>query len=168
MNRILKIIAIVMLVVTLAAVGAVVYGVMNFVPKVVQVQSSVIPAAQAQEQFDAALSQMDNGTFTGRLFGDVSGVNAADCSFVAYSVRLKNDGFFPAEWITLCAVPISDQTGCDVLQLESGGANVLSPGTQGDLACTVLTSMTAPQQPRAIQIECYVFGRRQVFSVDVQ
>jgi len=168
MRRGLNILAIVVLVITIAAAGAVLYGIKTLAPQVVSVTASVTPADQARDTFDAVIAQYGDGLFGGRVFGDVSALEAENCSFVTYAVRLKNNGFFPAEWISLDVTPLAGEAGGDVLQLENGGANVLYAGAQGDLAVTLLTTLNPPQQERTVEIVCYVFGRKQTVRVQAE
>lgn len=164
MRKGLNILAMIVLAATVAAAGAVLYGMKTLMPQVVSVTASSVVAAQAQDTLDAVRRQIDDGHFAGRVFGETDALDAQNLSFVTYTVRLKNNGFFPAEWISLDVTPLAG----DVLQLENGGANVLYAGAQGDIAVTLLTGLDPAQQPREIGIECYVFGRKQTASVSAQ
>ena len=168
MNRAIKTLAVVMLVITLAAAGAAVYGMLNLAPEVVGVVTTVTPAQQAQETFDSLRQAAAEGVFSGKVYGDVTGLEAEDCAFVTYTVRVKNAGFLPAEWIALEVQPVSYEGGQDVLVLDNGGANVLPAGAQGDIALTLMTTITQNQPPRAISLTCYSFGRKQTVAVDAQ
>lgn len=168
MNRILKALAIIMLVLTVAGAGAVLYGIRTLSPKVVSVVPVVTPAVKAQEMFDAIMGECADGLFAGKVYGETDGLSAEECSFVTYSVRLKNEGFFPAEWIALNVSALAMDAGRDVLVLDNGGANVLPAGETGDLAVTLLTTIAEPQPPRTVEITCYVFGRKQTVRVQAQ
>ena len=168
MNRAIKALAIVMLAVTLAAAGAVLYGALNLAPKVVEAVWAVMPAEQAQETFDSLKQAAAEGVLSGKVYGDVTRLDAADCAFVTYTVRVKNAGFLPAEWIALELQPVAYEGGQDMLVLDNGGANVLPAGSQGDIAVTLLTTITGEQPPRAINLTCYVFGRKQTVAVNVK
>lgn len=168
MSKFLKVLAIVMLVITIAGALAVLYGVNTLTPKVIQVTAQATPAASAQETFDAMMEQYAAGLLGGKAYGDVLGLSAEDCAFVTYTVRLQNKGFFPAEWIALQVQPTALGDKQDMLVLDNGGANVLPAGGQGDLAVTLLTTITEEQPPRLIEVSCYVFGRKQVVRVQAQ
>ena len=165
MNRLLKILAVLMLMVTVAGAAAVLYGVNTMRPQVVQAVSSVTPAADVQEVFDQTIEKAAQGIFAGKMYADPLTLDAQACSFVTYTVRLHNKGFFPAEWISLQVQPVSSENGQDVLVLDSGGANVLPAGAQGDLSVTLLTTVDGEQPQRTIEISCYVFGRKQTVYV---
>ena len=152
----MKALAIVVLIVTIAGAGAVLYGINTLEPVIVQAQVSATPAAQALEIFDGAMAQVQNGTFTGRVFARVEAPESADCMFLTYTVRLANKGFFPAEWVSLDITPAEG----DVLQLDNVQANVLASGSQGDIAATILHAGDASQAQRAFTVNCYVFGRK--------
>lgn len=156
MGKAMKALAIAALLITIAGAGAVLYAVNTWEPVIVQAVVTAIPAEQAKEIFDAAASQVKHETFTGRAFAGVSGLEAQDCTFLTYTVRLKNRGFFPAEWITLDVQPAEG----DVLQLDNVQANVLPSGTEGDIAATILHRGDASDTKRAFVVSAYVFGRK--------
>lgn len=156
MYKAMKILAIVVLIVTIAGAGAVLYGIKTFSPMVEQVFVTVTPAEQAQDIFDGVLAQVGSGTFTGRVFAQPGQLDSQKCTFVTYTVRLSNKGFFPAEWISLDVTPVQG----DVLQLDNVQANVLSGGSTGDIAATILHAGDTAQTQRSYTIHCYVLGQK--------
>jgi len=152
----MKVLAIVVLIVTIAGAGAVLYGINTLSPVVEQVSVLATPAVQAQDVFDSVTAQLAHETFTGRVFSGETGLSAQDCTFLTYTVRLANKGFFPAEWISLVMQPVEG----DILQLDNDQANVLASGTQGDIAATILHRGDAANTQRNYTIACYVFGRK--------
>lgn len=156
MDKGLKILAIVFLIVTVAASGVVAYGVYMRAPQVVQVVATLTPASQVEAVFDDTMQQIAEGSFAGKVYADTAALDAQSSTFVTYTVRLKNNGFLSAEWISLDVTPVAG----DILQLAGGGANVLNPGAAGDLDVTILTTQDAPQQLREIAVTCYVFGSK--------
>lgn len=171
MNRMMKVLAIAALVVTIAGAGAVLYGVNTLVPVVEHVSVVRTPAGQEADAFQAVKEQAALGTFSGRVFAGTDGVAQENAAFVTVSVRLRNRGFFPAEWISLSVSPREDAaTGAhDVLQLDNYGANVLAPGSRGDIAATVLTTLD-PGQDGSLTLEacCYVLGEKHTFRIAAQ
>lgn len=164
----LRITAIIVLAATLAGACVVLYGMKTMAPQVEQAWVTATPAVQAQEMFDAALAAAAQGTFDGRLYGDTAGLDAQNCTFLTYTVRLKNRGFFPAEWIALTVTPVHRENGRDVLALAQGGANVLTAGSRGDLSVTILTEGDASETQRTVEVSCYVFGKKTAFHIDIQ
>jgi len=162
MGRIMKVLAIVVLLVTVAGAGALLYAVNSLSPVVVQAGVVATPAWQAQDVFDAAAAQLANETFTGRVYSDTAGLDAGSCTFLTYTVRLHNKGFFPAEWVSMDIRPAAD--GSDICQLDNYSANVLGSGTQGDIAATVITRGDGANAQRAYTVTCYVLGRKIVFE----
>lgn len=156
MYKAMKALAIVVLIVTIIGAGAALYGIKTIAPVVEQVSVLATPAQQAQDIFDGVLAQVENETFTGRVFSGTQGISAQDCTFVTYTVRLANRGFFPAEWVSVQIVPAQG----DVLQLDNVQANVLASGSRGDIAATILHAGDAADTQRAYEITCYVFGRK--------
>lgn len=164
MGKIMKGLAIVVLLITIAGAGALLYAVNNLSPVVVQASVMATPAQQAQEIFDQTAAQLTSETFTGRVFGDTMGLDAKDCTFLTYSVRLENKGFFPVEWVSLDIHPQADETAQDVCQLDNYSANVLASRTQGDIAATVLTRGDGAKTQRTYTVNCYVLGEKITFD----
>lgn len=160
MYKAMKVLAIIALLVTIAGAGLVLYGINTMTPEIEVVNVTITPAAQAQEIFDAVLSQVRDGTFTGRLYGETDGLQTQKCTFVTYGVRLNNKGFFPAEWVSLVIQPEQRETGYDVLQLDNSGGNVLSARSRGDIAATVLVAGDASNTQRNFDVTCYVLGQQ--------
>lgn len=170
MNRVMKVLAVAVLLLTVIGAGMVLYAVEMMEPQVVSAQVLATPAAQAQEMFDSILDQLADGTFTGHVFADTASLTAENSTFMTYTVRLANRGFFPAEWIALSVSPRMDgETGaCDVLQLDDAGAYVLAAGAQGDISTTVLTNIDPEDTLGVLEVSCYVFGKKVTVPVHAQ
>ncbi len=164
MYKAMKALAIAVLIVTIIGAGAVLYGINTLAPVVEQTSVLVTPAAQAQDVFDSVMAQVSKGTFTGHMFGQPGTLDAESCTFLTYTVRLANKGFFPAEWVSLDITPVEG----DILQLDNVQANVLASGSRGDLNATILHVGDAGEMPRTYTIHCYVFGRKITLEGTVQ
>lgn len=162
MSRVLKGLALAALLITVLGAGAVLYGLTTFEPQAEVVSVTATPATDAQETFDALLEQLDLGTFAGTQFASAEGLEAEDCTFLTYVVRLRNRGFFPAEWLSLSVIPQQDETGMDMLQISDSGAYVLAQGSEGDMSATILRAGDAANQSRGLELTCYVFGQKVV------
>ena len=160
----MRILAIVVLLATIAGAGVVLYGLNTLTPKVVQTSVVVTPATSAADPFDSIISQLENGTFGGKICGDTADLRAEDCAFLTYTVRLQNKGFFPAEWISL---ELTDAAQDDVLILPDDSRHVLAAGSMGDIQMTVLNRTNQPDTARTLRVTCYVFGQKIVFDVRV-
>ena len=170
MNRVLRILAVAVLLATVAGACVCLYGVKMMTPQVEQITVTATPAAQVQETYDGVLAALDQEMFTGRVYTDTAGISAQDCTFLTYTVRLKNRGFFPAEWISLTVIPREEGAdgSRDILMLPADSARVLGAGAMGDLAATVLTVGGQGETRRVLEVSCYVFGRKVAFQVDAQ
>ena len=168
MSRVLKVLAIAALLVTIAGAGLVLYGINTFVPVVEMTSAAVTPAMQAQDIFDHTIRQLREKTFTGSVFAVADGLDAEACSFITYTVRLANKGFFPSEWIALEILPQADGESYDVLQLDNNGANVLGARSRGDLAATILRRGDVQHTQRTYRVTCYVLGRQITFEGTAQ
>lgn len=162
MSKVLKGLAIAALLVTVIGAGAVLYGINTLMPAVEQVSVAQVPAEEQLGVFDELIRQLEEETFAGALLTeDTSNLRAEDCTFVTYTVRFHNRGFFPAEWISLEVQP-SD--GTEILTLADNSAHVLPAGSQGDLSVTLLRR-NGEKTERKLRATCYVFGRKIVFDV---
>ena len=151
----MKILAILALVATIAGAGAVLYGINTLRPQIVQTAASEMRAQDAADTFAALVSQLENNTFGGKIFGGTGDLRAEECTFVTYTVRLKNRGFFPAEWISM-----------ELLEPAEGDVLALPAGSMGDMQLTVLRRTDAQTgAARMLRVTCYVFGRKIVFDV---
>lgn len=170
MNKAIRILAIIVLLATTAGAAAVLYGVNHLMPEVVQVHVTAMPAVQVEDTFHAIMAQVKNGTFMGRMLGDAGSITAEDAVFLTYTVRLKNSGFFPVEWIALTAPAREDiQAGTrDILQTDQYGANVLTAGSEGDIAATVLTTIDAANTYTVLEGSCHVLGEKKTFQITVE
>ena len=82
---------------------------------------------------------------------------------MTYTVRLKNRGFFPAEWISM---ELLEPAEGDVLALPDDSRHALPAGSMGDMQLTVLQRTGAQNgAARVLRVTCYVFGRKIVFDV---
>ena len=163
MGRCMKILAILALVATIAGAGAVLYGINTLRPQVVQTAASETRAQDAADTFAALVSQLENNTFGGKIFGGMGDLRAEECTFVTYTVRLKNRGFFPAEWISM---ELLEPAEGDVLALPDDSRHALPAGSMGDMQLTVLRRTDAQNgAARVLRVTCYVFGRKIVFDV---
>lgn len=162
----MKILAILALLVTIAGAAAVLYGVNTLTPQIVQAAANVTGAQDAAEAFENVVSQLENGTFGGKIFGETDNLRTEDCEFVTYTVRLQNKGFFPAEWISM---ELLEPQMDDVLALPDDSRHALAAGSTGDMQLTVLEKNAAQQTDtaRTLRITCYVFGRKIVFDAQV-
>ena len=159
----MKILAILALVATIAGSGAVLYGINTLRPQVVQTAASETRAQDAADTFAALVSQLENNTFGGKIFGGTGDLRAEECTFVTYTVRLKNRGFFPAEWISM---ELLEPAEGDVLALPDDSRHALPAGSMGDMQLTVLRRTDAQNgAARVLGVTCYVFGRKIVFDV---
>lgn len=170
MYKAMKALAIVVLVATIAGAGAVLYAIRTMAPVVEQITVTATPAGQAQDMFDTVMRQMDEGTFSGRVYAQADELDAKDCTFLTYHVRLKNRGFFPAEWVSLGFVPREDVQNLtrDYLQLDNFGANVLAAGSEGDISTTILTTIDPANTVARIEVTCHVFGQTMTLTHDVE
>lgn len=151
----MRIFAWILIAVTVIVLGVFGYGVYGLRVQPGEMTAVVTPASQAAEQFELLRTQLDEGAFTGRAFTQEALGNAEDYAFVTYTLRVKNVGFIPAEWITLLITP---GTG-DVLEMAPSNAQALGAMSEGDLKAVVLKKGDGNDNARAAQVTYYAFGR---------
>ena len=160
MAKAMKVLAIVVLLVTIAGAGVLLFAVNHLSPAISQVGVMITPAQDAQEIFEATIAQLENETFTGRVFADTVGLSAEESTFLTYTVRLENKGLFPVEWVSLDIHPAQE----DICQLDNYSANVLGSRMQGDIAATMLTRGDGTGTQCAYTVTCYTLGRKMVIN----
>ena len=160
----MRILAVVVLLATVVGAGAVLYGLNTLSPQVVQTSVAATPATAVEDTFDSLVSQMENNTFGGKVCGEAGDLRAEDCTFLTYTVRLQNKGFFPAEWISL---ELTDAAENDVLILPDDSRHALAAGSMGDIQLTLLNRTSQPDTARTLRVTCYVFGQKIAFEVSV-
>lgn len=168
LNTAMKVLAIIVLLATVLGAGLVLYGMKTLTPQVEFVRAEVTEAAQVRETFDSTLTKVGNRTFTGHVFSDTQDLDIETCAFLTYTLRLRNRGFFPAEWIMLSVEPKIEEDNRDVLELPEDSARVLPAFSRGDLTATVLHTGNVQDTARTLRVVCYVLGREITFDVQAE
>ena len=151
--RILKIVAILMVALVVAAVCVVGYYFTTAKVSVVAVSAQAVLAEDASARFTELRKQVEEGVFQGTLYSDAAIGDAKDYVFVTYTLRLSNQCLVPIDMIEVQAVP----KAVDVLKL--GDRNVYSLGarSEGDISATILTSKDVGAL-RELVVTYYVWG----------
>ncbi len=163
MTRFLKVLAILVLVLTLAGAGAAVYAYRHRMPEAVSSSADILSASEREEEKAAWFRQAEDGLFAGTAAENWKDFEDGDLVFWQCTLRVRNDGFFPAEWIALEPQP---QAG-DVMILPDAQPKVLGARSEGDLAVTVLCTGEAAAKPRELLLSCTVLGHRETVSYTV-
>ena len=156
MRRFLKVFAVLVLILTLAAAGVAAYGLIHFMPEAVSCQTTLLPTADYAQQKEEWFSQAENSTFPGSLAENWKDLGDEELVFWQCTLRVRNDGFFPAEWIALEPQPLPG----DVMILPDAQPKVLQSRSEGDLTVTVLCGEKAAGAQRSLVLSCYVLGRK--------
>ena len=145
----------ILIAVTVIALGIFGYGYYGLTVQTGEMTAVVTPASNAVEQFEALRLSMDNDSLTGRVYKKEALGNPEDYVFVTYTLRVKNIGFIPAEWIELVISP----EGGDLLEVPTNGAQVLGAMREGDLKTVILQKGDGSDVARSAQVRYYAFGR---------
>lgn len=152
----------ILVVVTAIALGLFGYGYYGLTVHTGELTAVVTPAVNAVEQFEALRADMDNDSLTGRVYRKEALGNPEEYVFVTYTLRVKNVGFIPAEWIELVITPGNG----DLLEVPTSGAQVLGAGREGDLKTVVLQKGDGSDSSRSAQVRYYAFGRAYAVGVN--
>ena len=144
----------ILLIITVLALAVFGYGYYGLRVQTGEMNAVVTPAANALEQFEALRTQMDNDSLTGRVYRKEALGNPEDYVFVTYTVRVKNVGLIPAEWIELVITPGES----DILEVDIADAQVLGAMREGDLKTVILQKGDGSDTARAAQVQYYAFG----------
>lgn len=150
--------------VTVVALGIFGYGVYGLQIQTGECSVIVTPATQATEQFEALRAGMDNESLTDRVFIKEALGNPEEYVFITYTLRVKNVGFIPAEWIELVVTPAEG----DVLEMDGSSAQVLGAMSEGDLKAVVLRRGDGSDTARSAQVTYYALGRPYAIDVTIK
>ncbi len=131
----MKTFAIIMIVLTLALGGTVVYALLNTSLQVTAQGFQAAPASSRESEFATLRDALEGGYLTGVAYDADAQLDADACQFYMYTLRLKNNGLVPAEMVEM---QISPRSG-DVLAYGSGEKVDIAPGATQDVRCMLLT-----------------------------
>lgn len=113
------------------------------------------PAEDAQGAFSELREQLSLDAFYGHPFRQITFEGPENYAFVTLTVRMKNVGLFPMEWISIEVSP----DAADIAQLApEGDAPTLGRLSLGEYTATVLTLKDADTS-RTFTVRYYVLGR---------
>lgn len=131
-----------------AELGAVVIGV------------EVTPASDRAEEFSALRQAVEERSLIGVLFLAEPLGEPGEYEFHTYTVRGKNNGFLPADWIRMDVRP---EAG-DVLQIDKESANQLPAMSEGVMELTVLAKRGSGAE-RELSMTYFIWSRLYRVSV---
>ena len=149
----MKGVAIFLIVLVLAAVGAVGYLYLK-ADLTVSFESCIATAAVTQaDYFQQMKKDLASGAFVGTKFsGDEPG-SAEEYQFLTYTVRLSNHAFLNADVIELSVMPMQG----DVLQIGDTERHALAAGKETTISATILTTREM-HSVREGTVTCYFWG----------
>ena len=132
----MKAAAIILIILVLAAVGAVGYLYLNADLNVQFVSCIATDGISQTEYFDTLKASLASGTFVGTRFSQDEPGTADQYQFLTYTVRLTNKTFLTADVIELRITPMEG----DVVQLGDNMEHRLASGRDLDLSVTIMTA----------------------------
>lgn len=105
------------------------------------------------DYFQMMTSQDSSGALPGTRFTDAPLPDAAQCKFLTYTVRLKNNSFLKAESVEVQVTPMSG----DLIQLGDTSVHDLKARSTGDIQAVILTGKEN-HNIRELTVTYYIWG----------
>ncbi len=157
----MKTAAVILVVLVLMAGALLVFQLVNTSLAVTPVSAQVIPCADQEPEFRRVQQAVDERALIGTALQQAVPGGAGDYSFIIYTVKVKNNGFLPAQMTEIQVSPIST----DMLFYTDGSAqgvlpNVTVPaGGERTLRCVLLTqSVEGMHAVRELFVTYYIWG----------
>jgi len=131
--------------------------------RVTQAEVRVVPAEDMITQFQALNRAVRERALLGKQFQEGPIDNPAAYEFHLYTVRLRNNGLIPADWVRLDVQP---EPG-DVLQSEGEDAGRLPAMGEGEFQAVVLARRDAGAA-RQLSLTYFIWSRLYNIPVNVQ
>ena len=149
----MKALAIILIVLVLAAVGAVGYLYLK-ADLTVRFDSCIATAAVTQlDYFNQLKSSIANQSFVGTLYSNAEPDSAENYQFLTYTVSLSNHAFLEADVVEIHITPMQG----DVLQLGDELPHTLPANQSMKLSTTILTTREM-HNVREATVTCYFWG----------
>ena len=149
----MKVAAILMLVVCLAALGGVGWLYLSASIEVAPVEVIATDALSQADYYALLKDQVEKDSFVGTRFSSEPLTAPENDMFDTYTVRVTNRTFRPAEVIELQVTPVSG----DLLQIGDTEEHSLSSGRSLDLSATILTGKQG-HNVRELTVTWYIWG----------
>ena len=149
----MKIAAVILIILVLAAVCAVGYLYLNANLDVRFVSCIASDGVSQVETFNMLKKKVENSTFVGTRFSSDSLGTADQYQFLTYTVSLDNHSFLNAEVIEIRITPMNG----DVLQLGELSEHDLSSGQRTELSAMILTARNM-HSVREATVSYYFWG----------
>ena len=154
MRRTLNAAAAIAVAMTMTALALLLYEYAHAVPKIVSSSVASRPASELSELYEQWQLLREKQIFPGIAAEPY--VEAEDPLFWEATVRLKKEGFLPAEWIALEAIPLEG----DLMIMQDARPSVLNSGTQGELTVKILCSREVKDSARTLKLSYYILGQK--------
>ncbi len=132
----MKAAAIILIVLVLAAVGALGFLYLKAELTVRSVSCIATDTVTQPEYFDQLKEQLASSTFVGTRFSSAEPGTADQYQFLTYTVRVSNRAFLTADILELRITPMEG----DVLQIGDLDRHTLASGKDMELSATILTA----------------------------
>lgn len=149
-----RIVAWVLLAVTICVGALIAYSMYAAELAVTVDEVRVVPAGDMMEQFQALQRAVQERALLGRQFQEDPLGDSYAYEFHIYTVRLRNNGLIPADWIRLEVQP---EVG-DVLQSDGESTGMLPAMSSGELQAVVLAHRGS-DTARKLSLTYFIWSR---------
>ncbi len=159
MRRLLNAAAAIAVGLTMAALALLLYEFTHTAPRIVSSSITARSASELPQMYENWRNLRSEQTFPG--FTADPYTEADDPVFLEATVRLKKEGFLPAEWVALEAEPIEG----DLMIMPDARPSVLNAGTQGELTARILCTREVKDSERKLKLSYYILGRKMAMNL---
>ncbi len=148
-------------VLVLAALFVLVYGVINTRLDVKPMGAQVYSAGDQPQEFERLRRAIDTKSLIGTAFQQTLDGEAGDYSLVVYTVQLKNNGLLPADIAEVVLAPADSDVLCYMEGTTKGSIPDIrvKPGETVSLRCVLLTRGHPTATPvRNLYVSYYIWG----------
>ena len=117
------------------------------------VSASIVPATDALGTYNEIKNQTAAGSFLGTVYREADFLMPESYSFLTLTVRMKNRGLLPQDWICIEVNP----DNADIAMLYNDRTPTLSGSSRADFSATLLMREGASTS-RTIAVTYYVLG----------
>ena len=149
----MRTVAIVMILLVLAAVAVVGYGLFNTTLQVIAKDLQVFSAAERPAEFEQIRTNVERDALIGTRLKSGALKSAEEYQYRVYTLRVKNNGLVAARMTEMQIAPMLQ----DVLYYGESGEVVIEPGQTRDIWCVLLTEGNT-HNVRDIHITYYLWG----------
>lgn len=151
----MRIIAGILLLITILVGAYIGYCYVGIAMEIESVHAVWTPVTEDMDTYEHIKQQLAEGSFSGKRYMEEPFPDAEDMSFLTITVRMRNKGLLPQDWIELHVTPKEG----DIAQLPMDRTPTLAARTRSELSTTLLVR-TSVDSNRNVRVTYYVLGKQ--------